>query len=897
MANETKKSKEEILRLNQELSILNAISQAVNQSIDLDEILNKSLDRMMELTGVRSAGIYLVDEKNNELVFAAHRGFSKGFSKGIKRLKSGEGATGKVAISGEAIYIEDYLSYRDAIPLAIEEGLKSLAVIPLRSRERVYGTLNIARKEFSRISPFEKNLFNSVGQIISGALERASLYSENVKRLQEQRTLYAINQEIVSQLESRVILQKIMGSVVDLLDVEVGSIALWNDRKQKYVIAIVHGLPDSLIGREFFPSEKGIESEVIGKRAPVLYSDYEHHQNRLKELDPYHFKEVMGAPLVVREKGIGIMVVGTSDPKRHFRQNEIDLLLTFAHQAAMAIGNAQLYEDSLGKIRQLTTLYDIGKTLSSTLDLDDLLKKALDLLKSQWGYALCGILLLDQEKDELYVKQVLGRRLEGAKGMRFRAGIDGIVGWVAKTGEPYYSPDVSKEPRYIPGSPEGKSEAAFPLKVRDQVIGVLDIESGELNGFGEEDLKVLSSFASQVSVSIENARLFSDLKQTLQELKLAQDQIIQAEKLRAMGEMASGVAHDFNNVLAVILGNIQLLLHQLERLNPEEIGGQLRVIERAAKDGAETVRRIQEFTGVRRDREFTSVSLNNVVEEVLSITQPRWKDQAQKMGLQIELIRELRDVPTVLGNPSELREVLTNILFNAIDAMPEGGKITISTRPQGSRWVEMKVADTGIGMAEEVKRRVFDPFFTTKGVTSSGLGMSVSYGIVRRHGGEILVESRPGEGTTFVLHLPVGHGVKEHQEKVSEPEKEKRSARILVIDDEEPVRDVLSRMLKTKGHEVVVASNGEEGIDRFKDGKFDLVLTDLGMPKISGWEVGKTIKGMDPKVPVAMITGWGMELNREKMAESGIDLIVSKPFDFDQVIRLISDAMELIEKM
>jgi CheY-like chemotaxis protein len=175
--------------------------------------------------------------------------------------------------------------------------------------------------------------------------------------------------------------------------------------------------------------------------------------------------------------------------------------------------------------------------------------------------------------------------------------------------------------------------------------------------------------------------------------------------------------------------------------------------------------------------------------------------------------------------------------------------------------------------------------------------MSVSYGIVRRHGGEILVESRPGEGTTFVLHLPVGHGVKEHQEKVSEPEKEKRSARILVIDDEEPVRDVLSRMLKTKGHEVVVASNGEEGIDRFKDGKFDLVLTDLGMPKISGWEVGKTIKGMDPKVPVAMITGWGMELNREKMAESGIDLIVSKPFDFDQVIRLISDAMELIEKM
>ncbi len=899
MKEKKRKREEEIVRLNQELSILNAISQSINESIDLDEILNRSLDKIVEMTDVRSAGIYLLDEVSQELVYVAHRGFSKDFSKGMKRWKLGEGATGKAALTGETVFIEDYPNYPEAIPLAIEEGLKSLAVISLKTGNKVYGTLNIARKDLYQFTPFTKNLLNSIGQIISSAMERASLYTENVKRLEEQKTLYSISQEIASKLELKVILKKIIDGVVDLLDVESGSVALWDNRKQSYSNVIVHGLPEDLIGRKISIPLEGIAGEIITKKSPVLWKDYEHHPHRLKELDSYHFKEVLGVPLVVREMVIGTMMVGTSDPERHFRQEEINLLFNFAQQAAIAIGNAQLYEDSLAKIRQLTTLYEIGKSLSSTLDLDELLKKAMSLLREQWGYALCGILFLDREKNELYIRQVMGGDLEEVKQKRFKVGVDGLVGWVARTGEPLYVSDVSKDPRYIPGLSEVKSEAVFPLKVRDRVIGVLDVESPEIRGFNEEDLKVLSSFASQVSAFIENAELFFDLKSTLKELRQAQDQMIQAEKLRAMGEMASGVAHDFNNVLAVILGNIQLLLHQFEHLGPDEIRERLKVIEKASKDGAETVRRIQEFTGVKKDKEFVSLHLNEIVEGVAVITEPRWKDQAQKKGIQIELVKELGEISTILGNPSELREVLTNMIFNAVDAMPRGGKITISTRPQSDDWVELRVSDTGTGMTEEVKKRIFDPFFTTKGVTSSGLGMSVSYGIIKRHGGEVLVESEPGKGTTFIIHLPKGYGgeVTELEKQVLKSGDKKRSARILVIDDEDPVRDILSRMLRAKGHEVAVASDGEEGIEQFKKEEFDLVFTDLGMPGISGWEVGKTLKQLNPKIPVAMITGWGMELNREKMRENGIDLIVSKPFNFDQVIQLVSEAMELRERM
>jgi signal transduction histidine kinase/ActR/RegA family two-component response regulator len=896
-AGDERVSVEEMMDLNQELSILHAISQAVNQSVDLDEILNKSVDNIMEMIHVHRVCIDLLDEKNNDLVLAVQRGFPEKYLKTIRREKLGVGVSGKVALSGQSMFMEDYPRHPEAVAPAIEEGLKSMAVIPLRARDKIFGTLSVARREVSEIATFEKTLFDSIGQIISGAMERNSLYVENVKRLEELKTLYSISQEIASKLELKVILQKIMESAIKLLNADSGSLALWDNQKQSYGIAIVHRLPDSLIGKEIYPPWTGVIGEVIVRKSPVLWKDYESHLNRLEELNSYPIKEVVGVPLIVREMIIGTMVISSFDPEVHFEQKEVDLLYNFAHHAAVAIGNAKLYEDSLAKIRQLTTLYEIGKTLSSTLDLDDLFKKALELLKDRFGYAACGILLLDRTKEELYIKHVTGRSLEEAKGLRFKVGTDGIVGWVAKTGELAYAPDVSKDSRYIPADPAIKSEAAFPLKVRDQLFGVLNIESSKLYGFDDEDLKTLSSFASQMSISIENAQLFSDLKQTLQELRQAQDQVVQAEKLRAMGELASGVAHDFNNVLAVVLGNTQLLLHQLDHLGVEEIRQGLKVIECSSKDGAETIRRIQEFTGVRRDREFVSLSLNDIVTEVVNVTQPRWRDQTQKKGIQIELTTRFGEIPLIMGNPSEMREVLTNIIFNAVDAMARGGKLTIATQPHAEDWVEMRIEDTGIGMTEEVRKRVFDPFFTTKGVTNSGLGMSVSYGIIKRHGGEILIESEPGRGTKFIIHLPTGYEEQQPFANDTAASRETRRARILVIDDEDSVRDILSRMLKTKGHKVVVAPNGEEGIERFKAEPFDLVFTDLGMPKLSGWDVGKTIKGMNRKIPVAMITGWGVELDKEKLNESGIDLVISKPFNFDQVIDLVSEAMELKEKI
>jgi CheY-like chemotaxis protein len=234
--------------------------------------------------------------------------------------------------------------------------------------------------------------------------------------------------------------------------------------------------------------------------------------------------------------------------------------------------------------------------------------------------------------------------------------------------------------------------------------------------------------------------------------------------------------------------------------------------------------------------------------------------------------------------------VITNLIFNAIEAMPEGGKIEIRTF-QKRKEVFIQISDTGIGIAEEVRKKIFEPFFTTKPFTNTGLGLSMSYGIVKRFGGEIEVESKVGRGTTFTIILPVGE--EEKEEMIPLPAiKTGRTARILVIDDEEFVRSVLFRTLAQVNHQVTLAEDGEKGVELFKKGKFDMVLTDLGMPGMSGWEVCRTVKKINPRTAVGMITGWGMEMSRSKMEEYGLDFFISKPFDFNQILNAVAEAME-----
>ena len=380
---------------------------------------------------------------------------------------------------------------------------------------------------------------------------------------------------------------------------------------------------------------------------------------------------------------------------------------------------------------------------------------------------------------------------------------------------------------------------------------------------------------------------FRGIARDITNRKRIEEQLSQAEKLRAVGEMASGVAHDFNNALAAILGNTQLLLYTAQ---DEELKETLKIIEKVAKDSGQTVRRLQDFTRKPVPQELFKVDINSIVKDSIEITKPKWKDEAQSRGVRIEIVSNLEDIPFASGSASELREVFTNMIFNAIEAMHEGGKVEIRTFKK-RRDIFTQISDTGVGIAEEAKKRIFEPFFTTKPFTNTGLGLSMSYGIVKRFGGEIEVESKVGQGTTFTIILPIGEDEKE--ETVDpQPINKGIKARILVIDDDEFVRSVLSRTLAQADHQVTLAENGGKGVQLFKEGKFDVVLTDLGMPGMSGWEVCRMIKQISPRTPVGMITGWGDERNRSKMEEYGLDFFISKPFDLDQILNVVAETME-----
>ncbi len=373
----------------------------------------------------------------------------------------------------------------------------------------------------------------------------------------------------------------------------------------------------------------------------------------------------------------------------------------------------------------------------------------------------------------------------------------------------------------------------------------------------------------------------------LSEQKAITERFMQTEKLRALGTMAGGIAHDFNNLLTTILGNVELLAKEYR---DPGILKRLENIETAVNDGAHTVRRLQTFTafGARRKSKEANCNPNNVIRESIEITRPRWKNDLQKQGINIQIHTELSDVPPVAMHESDLREILTNLIFNAIDAMPMGGSICFRTSCN-DEMVTIEIADTGTGIDPEIKHRIFDPFFTTKGVGNSGLGLSISYGLVVGNDGKFSVESEPGSGTTFYIELPISMQRAPEVVPDSKETSDDHSLKIMVVDDEDQIVDLLLTMLKAQGHEVTGFTNPETALEHLKSHTYDLILTDLGMPVISGLDIAAQAKASKSAKAVALLTGWGAEYEQGELKDQGIDAVISKPFKFSELNEFISN--------
>lgn len=367
------------------------------------------------------------------------------------------------------------------------------------------------------------------------------------------------------------------------------------------------------------------------------------------------------------------------------------------------------------------------------------------------------------------------------------------------------------------------------------------------------------------------------LSDALVALKQTQQRVIQNERLNALGEMASGIAHDFNNALMPILGYSDVMIARPELLDDKEESLRLlKDIRTAAMDASNAVRRLREFYRTADDEEQTKGDLNKQVNTAIVLTRPKWESEMGAHGIMIRVDTHLGEIPLVNARESQLREVLINLILNAIDAMPSGGVITIRTVREGRR-VLLEVKDGGVGMTEEVKQRCFEPFFTTKGDGGTGLGLSLTYGFVQRHKGTIEIESAPGCGTLLRLWLPCDGDGLHHEETMPKSIAMIRPLRVLVMDDEQTSRRLFERYLKVDGHSVDTVADGHSGLEKHGAGGYDMIITDRAMADMSGDQVAREVRKTDMRIPIIMVTGFGDIMQDENEKPSGVDIVLSKP--------------------
>lgn len=578
---------------------------------------------------------------------------------------------------------------------------------------------------------------------------------------------------------------------------------------------------------------------------------------------------------------VGLLCMDNFLTRRPVVPETVEPMLEFAESAAGAIRNARLLTDRARHLNQQRRLASLAAAINANTDLNAILRMARDAVVEAGGFDRAAVFLYDAPSNMLegtWGTDRSGQPVEIST-RRFEADQVTPLARVVR-GEQDYSLTVNftEECHLQPNDPMygTTSHAVVPLRAGDQVIGAICVDNLLRQApITLEDIQGLLPFAEQTAVAIQNARLFEALQQ-------AQDALIRSEKLRAVGELASGVAHNVNNVLAAVLGYAELI-KEAEEASPE-VKLYARTIERAALDGAEIVRRVQHFARRETDARKSQFDLSVIVQEAIDLTRPAWLNQAAGRGARIEVVSDLPLGLRAVGVASEIREVLVNLIRNAADAMPGGGTLTVRGFSEGKEAV-VSIADTGVGMDTGLSKRIFEPFFTTKQQgMGTGLGLSVAWGIIARHNGRIEVESAPGQGSTFQVRLPLaGEETLLRTEGVTTPHLTGRH--LLLVEDEPFVQEGLARCLEARGAKVALAGDAQEALQWLAShaGECDYLITDHGMVGLTGTELLSIVRASYPNIRRILLSGWGSSLPGSTDA-SAAELILTKPVRQDDLI-------------
>jgi signal transduction histidine kinase/CheY-like chemotaxis protein len=707
--------------------------------------------------------------------------------------------------------------------------------------------------------------------------------------------------------------QRIVDSVRGLFDAVAAVLYRWDGELKDLTALSLSGDWGAVLDHVVFPAGTGLTALAVGQRRTVSSPDV--LTDGAVSLAPAVRERFAGSParaqlavpLIMRERIIGALAIGRPAGAT-FDAADVALAQAFGDQAAVALQNAGLFEEQLALLDQARTrrarlqaLLDVGREVSRIQPPASLLERIAETCGRLLQTDSVGIRLV--EGDELVVAYASGGAREVMATPRIKIG-ESLSGLVAQSGHTLVLADPAADPRLLPAHRAAierlgyRALVAAPIKAGDRIAGVLSVQTRRRLGFSEEDIEVVTAFAGQVGVALHNNRLYEELQDAYRELTLTQDQLLQSQKMEAIGRLAGGIAHDFNNLLTVIAGQTYMLRNQTGA-GPVREG--VERIEATAERAAELIRQLLAFSRKQVLRPGV-LRLNAIVESMVPML-------TRVIGEDVELSTRLAPrLAHVRADLTQVEQVIMNLAVNARDAMPSGGALTIETTnvavdPAAApphpdvtpgAWVMLAVRDTGLGMDAETRRRLFEPFYTTKEPgKGTGLGLATVYGIVKQSGGHIWVDSEPGRGATFTIYLPAV----DEAADVAAPAPDdapRGSETILVVEDESEVRALVREVLQERGYRVVEAAGPREALHLAADARqrFDLILTDVVMPQMTGPALADLLIAEQPGLPVLFMSGYADSAVVEHGVLQTGRAYLQKPFTPIQLARVVRRVLD-----
>jgi GAF domain-containing protein/anti-sigma regulatory factor (Ser/Thr protein kinase) len=875
-----------------QLAALVGLNRALTETLDPGQVAATALEAAQTLFPGAVGHIWEVVPGVDELELRDARGLP---AHSVSRRRFGEGLPGAVAVARTPLVIPNVLHdermlYRDWLAA---EGLVSAIGLPLLHAGELYGTLNLFTRTRHDFSPEEVSLLQSFAAQAAVAMANARLHDVAIRRRREAEVLADLTRDISASLDLGAVLQRVADGARELCNADLARIALRaGGRDALRFRYFAGGRDDRDVNIDLQPGQ-GVGGQVLASGQPCRILDDPDDLRDRSHADAIpadRLHALMGVPILIDGQVEGLVFVDRRAPSG-FTDHDEAVLQRLADHAAIAICNARLHQETERRLRETEGLLSVAQALASSLDAVEIARRTARQTTKLLGADSSIFFLLDESGEQALA--VAGYRLPAvARVPNFSFALVNMPPAIRQSleeGKPVATDDMPGDqrfhhPLFQPGAVRPRSVLHVPVTSRGRVRGmIVTLWWTASHSVTDDEIRLVQGAAAQSVLALDNARLYQQAQQALAELEATQAQLLQGELLRGLGKLAAGAAHHLNNLLAVVWGRVQLLLRQ----EPDAaLRRSLEIIEKAAKDAADVVHRLQQFARSEPASKAQPLGVNDLVVEAIEMTRVRWHDLAQAQGIPIDMQFRRGEVPAVAGDPVSIREAIMNVLLNAVEALPTGGHITVTTG-SADGVVEIEITDNGMGMSPEVLRRAPEPFFTTKGVKATGLGLSVTHSVLQRHGGELVMESAPKGGTTVTLRLPaiaaeagapgpvVGGGVD-------------APLRILVVDDEPDLREVLVTMLAEDGHTVSPAESGAAALAALQGQAVDLVITDLGMPDMNGCQLAEQVKARWPGVKVGIVTGWGERPETLSASHPAVDFVLGKPFSIESLRRSIA---------